>query len=380
MRRLLLIAGCCILALPAQAARDSLKAAEKELKQSAQKQRQLADRQADLEGDLKALQTQLVRAAASIQANERALADAALKLDKTRLQLVEKEKQIVKNKSRLEALIDVALHFSRMPAEAMVMMPEGSGQTLRVSKALAMLSNDIKEETQKLAQQKQELEALQHRLEMQKAARQQQQVALTEKRKALEAKLKDRRSLQASLHQDQQAEAEKAARLAGKAKDLQDLLKDLTTERKLEADHSQVPASAHRGKLRSFAAAKGKIRLPVTGTLKEGYGQDTRAGSASRGITIATAAGAQVIAPYDGEVIFAGTFLNYGRMAILRHGDDFHTLLAGLSALDIQSGEFLLEGEPIGAMGDKTAHRKLYVELRKGNQPINPGPWIKGLK
>jgi septal ring factor EnvC (AmiA/AmiB activator) len=38
-----------------------------------------------------------------------------------------------------------------------------------------------------------------------------------------------------------------------------------------------------------------------------------------------------------------------------------------------------LEGEPIGAMGDNDAGNRLYVELRRNNQPTDPAPWIRGL-
>lgn len=99
----------------------------------------------------------------------------------------------------------------------------------------------------------------------------------------------------------------------------------------------------------------------------------------SKGITIETASNATVSAPYDGEVVFTGAFRRYGNMIILKHTDGFHTLIAGLQKIRTNAGEFLLEGEPIGAMGGAIDARKLYVELRKNNQPINPAAWFEGL-
>jgi septal ring factor EnvC (AmiA/AmiB activator) len=78
-------------------------------------------------------------------------------------------------------------------------------------------------------------------------------------------------------------------------------------------------------------------------------------------------------------VVFTGPFLTYGQMVIIRHSDDFHTLLAGLVKIDVTVGQFLLEGEPIGAMGDSESSNRLYIELRQNNQPIDPASWIKGL-
>jgi septal ring factor EnvC (AmiA/AmiB activator) len=53
-------------------------------------------------------------------------------------------------------------------------------------------------------------------------------------------------------------------------------------------------------------------------------------------------------------------------------------LLAGLARIDVKTGEFLLEGEPIGVMGSGD-NARLYVELRRNNQSFNPAGWIRGL-
>ena len=133
-----------------------------------------------------------------------------------------------------------------------------------------------------------------------------------------------------------------------------------------------------KGRLRSFADARGHIRPPAAGQVVQKFGAPDH-GGASKGIVIATRAGAQVTAPYDGEVVFTGPFLNYGMLVIIRHSDHFHTLLAGLSKIDASVGQFLLEGEPIGAMGEGESGNRLYVELRKNNQPVDPAPWISRL-
>ena len=99
----------------------------------------------------------------------------------------------------------------------------------------------------------------------------------------------------------------------------------------------------------------------------------------SKGITITTRAGAQVTAPYDAEVLFTGPFMEYGKVVILSHSDGFHTLLARLAKIDVSVGDLLLEGEPIGSMGDKDTNR-LYIEIRSKNHPIDPAQWIRGLK
>jgi septal ring factor EnvC (AmiA/AmiB activator) len=75
--------------------------------------------------------------------------------------------------------------------------------------------------------------------------------------------------------------------------------------------------------------------------------------------------------------VFAGPFRDYGLLLILAHGDGYHTLLAGMSRLHGAVGQQVLAGEPVGEMGDAGAGPPmLYVELRRGGEPINPTPWL----
>ena len=52
-------------------------------------------------------------------------------------------------------------------------------------------------------------------------------------------------------------------------------------------------------------------------------------------------------------------------------------MLAGLGSIDCEVGQMLLAGEPVGTMPE-TKDTKLYLEIRKNRQPINPKPWVAG--
>ncbi len=72
-----------------------------------------------------------------------------------------------------------------------------------------------------------------------------------------------------------------------------------------------------------------------------------------------------------------GPFRGYGQLLIIEHGEGYHTLVAGLSRIDGEVGQWLLAGEPIGQMGDGEGGRpSLYVEFRRNGEPINPLPWL----
>ena len=123
-----------------------------------------------------------------------------------------------------------------------------------------------------------------------------------------------------------------------------------------------------------FSKLRGRLQLPVHGTPVSRFGENSGFGARSQGITLRTRQGAQVVAPYEGRVVFAGPFRNYGLILIIAHGEGYHTLLVGLSKLQAVVGQHLMTGEPMGTMGgDK--RRSLYIELRRKGKPINPNPW-----
>ncbi|MBS0244840.1 MAG: peptidoglycan DD-metalloendopeptidase family protein, partial [Proteobacteria bacterium] len=145
-------------------------------------------------------------------------------------------------------------------------------------------------------------------------------------------------------------------------------------------------ASLNSGRIKpaiAFADAKGRLPLPVQGKRLIAFGDKTHA-SRSSGIVIETRAGAQVVSPTDGWVVFAGVFRSYGQILIINAGDGYHMLLAGLSQIDVQLGQFVLAGEPVGLMSGAPLGAKpkpvgnapvLYIELRKDGRSIDPDPW-----
>jgi septal ring factor EnvC (AmiA/AmiB activator) len=135
-----------------------------------------------------------------------------------------------------------------------------------------------------------------------------------------------------------------------------------------------------------FHLAKGRVPLPAQGKRILNFGDRTQRGP-SEGMVIETRHGAQIVAPNDGWVMFAGEFRSYGRILIINAGGGYHVLLAGLSNTDVQVGQFVLAGEPVGTMaaaprGSQASQGKaqdnapvLLIELRKDQKPINPDPW-----
>lgn len=130
-----------------------------------------------------------------------------------------------------------------------------------------------------------------------------------------------------------------------------------------------------------FSEARGKLPMPARGRVVVGFGAVDDQGQKSRGITIETVELAQVTTPFDGEIVFAGPFRGYGLLLIISLGEGYHILLSGMSRLYGVVGQQVLAGEPVGEMGTVEAQGpRLYVELRRRGEPINPRPWMSAAK
>ena len=178
--------------------------------------------------------------------------------------------------------------------------------------------------------------------------------------------------------QQEQTQAERATErarmenLAERAGDLRELIGRLNEEEISGLALPPVPS-------RSFAQARGQVPLPVQGQVVQRFGAVNALGAVARGLTVETRLEARVVAPFDGKIVFAGPFRSYGLLLIITHGEGYHTLIAGLSRIDAQVGQWLLSGEPVGVAGGEGAEKStVYVELRHDGEPINPSPWFAG--
>ncbi|MCH9000919.1 MAG: peptidoglycan DD-metalloendopeptidase family protein, partial [Proteobacteria bacterium] len=154
-------------------------------------------------------------------------------------------------------------------------------------------------------------------------------------------------------------------------------------ERQAREAEDRAPAEATRlalvrpDNIRPFPDARASLRIPARGRVVLRYGQSRADQGASKGISIRARGGAQVVAPYDGQVVYAGPFRRYGQILIIEHGGRYHTLLAGLDRIYAVVGQWLLAGEPVGVLGSpQSGLPELYFELRRAGQPINPLPWL----
>lgn len=97
-----------------------------------------------------------------------------------------------------------------------------------------------------------------------------------------------------------------------------------------------------------------------------------------KGLDIAAAHGAPIVAPSDGAVIFAGMESGYGKVIVLDHGYGVKTRYAHLSTIDLKVGDHVKRGAKIGTLGNtgRSTGPHLHYEVRVNGMPENPRKFI----
>jgi len=264
---------------------------------------------------------------------------------------------------------------------------EASEQRMR---RLAGEAEDLRELLMRLEEERQRrLAEAAAKLAAEKAAREAELAAQKAAREAELAAQKAAREAEAAARraekerQEREMAAARAAREAEIRAQAEAREKELAAQkatRAAEAAAREAAAARPPRQEAPFAAQQGKMPFPARGQVVGRFGQPNEVGVISKGLTIATRRGAQVIAPHDGLVAFSGPFRGYGLLLIIEHAEGYHTLLAGMARIDATVGQRLLAGEPVGVMGQDEAKPALYVELRRQGQPVNPSPWLTAQK
>jgi septal ring factor EnvC (AmiA/AmiB activator) len=377
-----------------------LAALTKDLTLSGDRQSALAREIRSIERDRQALNADLLRTAQRVTRLEEQLAATEDRLrrlgeneDKVRASLVERQDVLAEVLSALQRI-------GRHPPPALAVRPEDALSAVRGALVLNSVMPELNLEAQALAS---DLASL-RQLKVSSAAERDRLVAdgkrLAEERARVEmlvsSKRREREQSEARLAEEQA----RSERLAGEAGTLKELIasleSDIESARKAaEAAKQASAAGGLRGAIGDpgrlapavpFAQTKGTLSLPVTGAVLRDYGVDDGFGGMTQGRSIATRTGAQVVAPSDGWVVYAGPFRSYGQVLILNVGDGYHVLLAGMERTSVEQGQFVLAGEPVAVMGEtrvasaatldlSALQPVLYVEFRKDGVSIDPTAW-----
>ncbi len=127
---------------------------------------------------------------------------------------------------------------------------------------------------------------------------------------------------------------------------------------------------------------RGKLGWPVEGRVGARFGKQLhprfQTVTVQNGMEIEAALETPVGAVYDGQVVFASWFQGYGKLLIIGHPKNVHSLYGHLSDIDVSEGDLVRRGEKVATVGDtgSLSGSTLYFEIRENGIPVDPEPWL----
>ena len=392
-----------------QADAETLKQHDRELDSVRDQERASAESQAKLRreieaigDDRRALAQQLIDTAARVREVE-----ASIEERRARLKPLDDQETSIRKSldDRRTAIIEILAALQRVghqPPPALLVQPEDALKAVRTAITLGTVLPDMRAQSDALAGDLADLAAVRKIVVGEKEQLAHDLDVLAREQLRMNVLIEERQKKQAATEEALEAERTRAAELARQADSLKDLIAKLESSldararaahaeaRSIEEDATRPDLSALKdpGRLTpaiAFAAARGRLRLPVNGARIREFGGSDGAGGTQKGQSIAAHPGAQITSPCDGWVVYAGPFRSYGQLLILNAGGGYHVLLAGMERISVDLGQFVLTGEPVAMMGNgsqvsvaaatRPKQPVLYVEFRKDGAPIDPSPW-----
>jgi septal ring factor EnvC (AmiA/AmiB activator) len=376
---------------------------EEKRRQEAEVERMRADRAR--------LSAALIDTAARTQAAETRARDVETRLDVLTGSQSALAASLESRRGLIAQVLAAAQRMGRRPPPAILADPDDMLRAIRSAMMLGAVLPQLREETEALASDLKEMTRLREAIAQDKARLEEETRALATERERLAALVEERKGALGTAEQALAQSRARASEFARQATSLKDLIGRMEREAsaearavdaaaRAEAARRQEAAAQVRAKLAlapaldparltpgaSFAQIRGRLAYPAAGEIVKAFGAPDGFGGAEKGLSIKAWPGATVTAPADGHVVFAGPWRSWGRLLILDAGEGYYLVLAGLARVDVEVGQFVLAGEPVGAMGEGAARAAaavaiggadpvLYVEFRKDGAAIDPGPW-----
>ncbi|MEI8697636.1 murein hydrolase activator EnvC family protein [Mesorhizobium sp. ISC15] len=391
----------------------------KEITLSSERLAKLAADMATVKKDHASITAALIQSAMTEQKLGQDIEDIGAKLEGLK---GEEQKIRASLAARRDVLAEVLAALQRMglnPPPAILVKPEDALSSVRSAILLGAVVPELRQQTEILVADLKEQSRVTASIEAERARLTAAVGEQTAEKKRLGMLLEAKQRLEAETQTALAEEKQRSAALAAKAGSLKELIASLEADKARKAANAAkaaeqktadadkaptqegpaqtapaqtelaalpVPEANRLTAAAPFSALQGQIALPVTGKIKRRFGASDGNGAVMLGDMVATQSGAIVTAPADGNVLYAGPFRSYGQLLILNAGDGYYVVLAGMSRISVASGQSVLAGEPVGAMGEArvastsaskngNATPELYVEFRKDGKPVDPTPW-----
>ncbi|MEO1323900.1 MAG: peptidoglycan DD-metalloendopeptidase family protein [Pseudomonadota bacterium] len=338
--------------------------------------------------DLEALERDLIAAAMESQRREEQATSAELKLVSLRSRLNTARSDLVEGEDTLEDLMASLALSGRHQPPALLTQPQDANQAIRAAILMGEVAPQVKEKTTLLSSEITKLRRLEREVLREQKVLAAADAALALKQEEITQMTTAKRSAFEDVNADAALLRQRAEALGDKANSIRELIAALEAAapgaprlkpRLTYAEQSKPRPTARASLPRpTVSQPLGVLATPAMGRMVRAWGDRMPGGAKSESVAFATRSGAQVSAPISGTVEFSGPFRSYGQLLILSTSDGYHVLLWGMSSSYVSVGQSVQQGEPVAKMADRASGEpELYMEVRKGGEPMNPAKWMK---
>ncbi len=384
-----------------------LKRAEEQLQKSQAESAALAAEIAQIRGDRARLNSDLVATSQRVRDAEARAQAADQRLSALTISEEAMRKSLAARRGTIVEVLAALQRIGRKPPPAVLVRPEDMLQAVRTSMLLGAVLPELRQEAQTLIEDLTTLVSTREEMAKERDALAAESERLRSERQRLTMLIAARQTQLESSEARQVEERRRVQLLVREAQTLKELIARMEAEiasasRAAQAARSAPPPSQNPaqaallgpGALRdmarlqpkiAFQDTKGTLSLPATGSVVRSFGASDGLGGRESGMAVETGKFALVTTPVDGWISYAGPYRSYGHVLIINAGGGYHIVLTGLDRVNVDTGQFVLAGEPVATMGGSPAGALagesgtglpvVYIEFRKDGAPIDPGPW-----
>jgi septal ring factor EnvC (AmiA/AmiB activator) len=374
MRRLLLLPLLLVAAAPAPPDRRAELKAANAAAAAADARSKALDRAAAAERDAAAkARVQEAAVAERVTSAEAEIVAARARVVLVDAMLVRQHDRLEERQAPIERLVAALQSLARRPPAVALVQPGSTDDIVHVRAVLGTMIPLVRQRTDVVRAEIAQSRKLRGDATLAAASLRQGHARLQSERLALVRMEGEHRLRSQSLGRSAMFESDRAIALGERARDLVGMMEEGSNAAETGAELATLAGPLPRPATADDQPARFGVppyRLPAAGSVVTGLGELSPAGVRSRGLTIAAAPNAPVIAPATGRVLFARRFRDYGLVVIIDHGNGWTSAITGLASASVARGDRVAQGTPIGRAA-ATPDARIAVELRRKGTPVD---------
>lgn len=363
-----------------QEKREKLRELHRELRKEREKVRKVIQKERSLSQELARIEKLLERKDREIKGLQIKLRENEGRIALLNKEIWGAERKLRKTKEFLKQRLRTIYKLGKLGYLRLLLSAEDLNQMGKRIKYLQAIAKEDQQILQVYQNTISELDTKKTELERQKTQLKKNQKELKESQREIADERRRRGVLLARLRDEKEGHLKTIKELEDASRQLQALIARLRAEEEAAKKKATIiPPFPGDTK---FTAMKGKLPWPTGGTLITTYGRQEhpkfQTVTFSRGIGISAPEGKEILAVYEGVVLYADWFQGYGKLIILDHGSGYYTLYAHASELLVKQGDKVESRQVIAKVGDTGSLEgaQLYFEVRNKGKPEDPLGWL----